>query len=181
MKITKKWLKENNACIEGTEWFNDQTESNAIKVLEKLVLENKLEWANWTIVRVMKRKQNIEYAIYAAEQVIDNFEQKHPDDKRPREAIEAAKLVLKNNTEKNRATARAAASATARAAASAAAWAAGDAAWAAARATAWAAASAAAWAAGDAARAAWAAGDPMAAMLKKIINNGIEILKRGNK
>lgn len=109
MKITKEWLKEKGACLDGTAWFNAQTETDAVKVLEKLVAEKKLDWGNWTIVRVMKRKQYIAYAIYAAEQVIDIYEKKYPKDKRPRQAIDAAKAVLSNDTKENRAAADAAA------------------------------------------------------------------------
>lgn len=113
-----------------------------------------IKWKKWT------KKDSVSLAIYAAELVIDIFEKEYPNDKRPRNAIEAAKKVLKNDTAKNRAAAKAAGDA-----AWAAAWAAGDAAGAAAWA-AW-----ASWAAGDAARAAaraaawaaWAAWDAGAA------------------
>jgi hypothetical protein len=100
------------------------------------------------------KKDSVMLAIYAAELVIDIFEKQYPNDKRPRNAIEAAKTYLKAP---NRAASAAAGDAAwaARAAAGAAS-AAGAAAWAAS-----AAAGAAAWAArdaaGDAARAASAA------------------------
>ena len=55
-----------------------------------------IEWHKWT------KKDSISLAIYAAELVLNNFEKKYPDDKRPREAIGAAKEVLKNDIEKNR-------------------------------------------------------------------------------
>ena len=44
----------------------------------------------------------VQYAVFAAEQVIDLFEQKYPDDKRPREAIEAAKKCIDDPSEKNK-------------------------------------------------------------------------------
>ena len=59
----------------------------------------------------MKRKQCIQYAIYAAEQVIDIFEKEYPDDKRPRKAIDAAKLYLEKPTKENKAAASSASSA----------------------------------------------------------------------
>lgn len=55
-----------------------------------------LKWKKWT------KKDSVSLAIYAAELVLDNFEKKYPDDKRPREAIEAAKKVLKEDNDKNR-------------------------------------------------------------------------------
>ena len=123
MKITQDWLNEQNACSEGIRWFKDQKKTDAIDVLNALIKDNQLEWANWTIVRVMTRPQYLAYAIYAAEQVIDIYEKKYPEDKRPRKAIDAAKSVLKNDTPKTRAAAweawaaREAAGAAARAAA----------------------------------------------------------------
>src|SRR3990167_2175163 len=64
-----------------------------------------IKWKKWT------KKDSVSLAIFSAELVLDNFEKKYPDDKRPREAIEAAKAVLKNDNEKTRDAASAAASA----------------------------------------------------------------------
>lgn len=50
----------------------------------------------------MTLQQRRELAVFAAEQVLDFFEQENPDDKRPRLAIEAAKKVIENDTEENR-------------------------------------------------------------------------------
>ena len=102
MKITKEWLKERSACSEGVEWFLAQKETDAVKVLKKLIDEDKWIWANWTICRIFDYKQKVQYAVFAAEQVIDLFEQKYPDDKRPREAIEAAKKCIDDPSEKNK-------------------------------------------------------------------------------
>jgi len=116
--------------------------------------------------------------VYAAEQVIDIYEKKYPNDKRPRNAIEAAKKCIGL---------KGAAARDAAGAAEVAAWAAEVAAWAA-----WAAGDAAgdaawaAWAAGDAAGdAAGAAGDAAGAaraaaekeMKIKILNYGLTLLK----
>ena len=102
MKITEKWLREQDACGEGVRWFKNQEKSDSIEVLEALIAEGQLEWANWLIVRVMKRKQYIAYAIFAAEQVISIYEKEYPNDDRPRKAIDAARQVLENDTAKNR-------------------------------------------------------------------------------
>ena len=55
-----------------------------------------LEWHKWT------KKDSVSLAIFAAELVLKNFEKEYPEDMRPREAIEAAKKVLKSDTAKNR-------------------------------------------------------------------------------
>ena len=107
MKITLDFLKEKSACQSGVDWC---VENNLIGLetpdfLHGLAKGSNYQWANWLIVRVMTRPQYLAYAIFAAEQVIDSYEKKYPDNKRPREAIEAAKKVLENDTEKNRAAA----------------------------------------------------------------------------
>ena len=102
MKLTEEWLREKSACSEGVEWFLKQKETDVVKVLKKLIKEKKLPWANWTIVRVMNYKQRVQYAVFAAEQVIGIFEKEYPDDKRPRQAIEAAKKCIENPSKENK-------------------------------------------------------------------------------
>jgi hypothetical protein len=57
---------------------------------------------------VLTHKQRIAYAIYAAEQVLEIFEKHNKEDKRPRITIDAARAVLKRDTQKNREAAAAA-------------------------------------------------------------------------
>jgi len=169
VKITKKWLKEQGACSEGVDWFMAFGKTDSVDVISGLLEAERFNWANWLIVRLLNRKDKIRYAIFAAEQVISLFEKKCPKDKRPRNAIDAAKAVLKKDTKETRAAAMAAALA------------AGDAAWAAAGAAAacaaYAAANTAALAAGDAA---WAAGAAAGDEMKeKIVRYGLKLHKKG--
>ena len=156
-RIDNRWLKKWNACSEGVDWFNAQKEREPIAVLKALMAVNKLDDANWVIVRLMSREQRIRYACYAAKQVLHSFEEKYPDDKRPREAINAALRCIKNNTPENKSAARSAA-----------------------RSAAWSAesavesAAAAAWSAESAASAAWSA---VAAAQIKILRYGIRLLR----
>ena len=120
MKITKNFLKKQNACEYGNVWFCDQKETELIPLLKKLMnkkiqsqirneySDNSLDWANWLIVRKMKYKQYVSYGIYAAEQVIDIFEERYPNNKVPRMQIEAAKKCIKNPSKKNKESAYAA-------------------------------------------------------------------------
>ena len=110
-KITIDVLKEYRACNEAVEMFGERTkgEVESIRLLRLLIKDKKYDWANWLIIRVMNHQQFLAYAIYAAEQVLDNFEKKFPNDNRPRLAIEAAKKVLKRDTKKNRSAAESAA------------------------------------------------------------------------
>ncbi|WOI85966.1 DUF7666 domain-containing protein [Rhodococcus qingshengii] len=138
---------------------------------------DKVCYRSMTIVKAYKwtAEDSVRLAIYAAEQVIKIYEDKYPDDTRPRDAIKAAKAYLRNPT----AAAAARADAAARAAAAARADAAARAAAAAARAAAYAAyaaaaaaarADAAAYAAADAAYAAAARADAAYAEFKAKIN-----------
>ena len=188
-KLTLKWLEKSGACKEAVEqWQKEGCEPDFIKTLERCIKIKKFGWGNWLIVRHMTYKQYVPYAVFAAEQVIDLFEKKYPDDKRPREAIEAANACIKNPSAKNKKAADVAAGAAraaeaagaAAGAARAAAWAAAGAAGAAAGAAAWAAeaARAAAWTAARAAGAAGAAaGAAEAAMQEKNLRYGIELLE----
>ena len=189
--ITLKNLKELRACGDGVDWFKAQNETAIDKVCLALCADNHEDWANWLIVRFMTRKQKLKYAIYAAEQVLEIFE-KHPNDARPRQAIAAAKKVLKSNTKKNRDAAAAAAHAATHAATHAAAHAA---VYAAAHAAAYDAAYAVYAAAYDAAYAAYAAAYDAAytaahaaahaaarkEMYLKIIKYGLRIMREKRK
>jgi len=178
MLINDAWIEKYKPCQEAVEWWDEKkrTPDDSIKILELLIKAKKLSWANWYIMRIMSYEQSVSYAVYAAEQVIDNFEKKHPDDKRPRQAIEAAKLCIKNPSKENKAAAYAAADAAADAAAA-------DAvAYAAAYAADAAAADAAAYAAyayadAAAAYAAYAYADA-AALKLKILKYGVSLLKK---
>ena len=88
-------------------------------------------WSEMRLVKTYKwtKKDSVLLAIFAAELVLENYEKKCPKDLRPRKAIEAAKKVLKDDTEESRSAARSAAESAASAAWSAAESAAWNAAW----------------------------------------------------
>ena len=104
MKVTTKWLKERGACDEGIIMFEEiHGKSAELKDVINFGIKSKDNtklqyYCNWLIVKKMNHGQQIKYAIYAAEQVLNIFEKKYPDDKRPRLAIEAAKKYLKLKT-----------------------------------------------------------------------------------
>ncbi|MBI4708225.1 MAG: hypothetical protein HY761_09945 [Candidatus Omnitrophica bacterium] len=180
MTITKEWLKEKLACKEGVDWFVNQQETEGIKIVEKLVQEDRLQWANWLIVRIMTKKQYVSYAVYSAEQVIDIYEKKYPEDKRPRNAIEAAKKCIENPSEENKKAAASAATSAHAAAAAHAAYSASaaSAAYSAAASAASAAYSASAASAAYSAAAASAAYSAAAYVARKnILEYGLELLR----
>jgi len=99
--ITLKWLQSKGACKKSLEAWQKETDHNTFATLNRLVSKNP-EWGSWLICRLMNKKQAVQYAIFAAEQVIDIYEGKYTD-KRPRNAIEAAKAYLKNPSKKTKA------------------------------------------------------------------------------
>lgn len=112
-KITSEWLKKQSACSDGYKWWLRHKSDNPVTVINSLMDDNRSDWANWLIVRVMTHEQQIKYAIFAAEKVIGIYEKQYPDDDRPRKAIEAAKEYLKYPDKTHRLAARAAARAAA--------------------------------------------------------------------
>jgi hypothetical protein len=65
---------------------------------EHLEQNDKQVWSEMKAVKIYKwtKENSVRLAIFSAELVIDIFEKKYPSDKRPRQAIEAAKAYLKN-------------------------------------------------------------------------------------
>jgi len=103
IKINKEWLNKHRACPEGIQWVLKQRLRDPIKLIKYCIKKQyKLDWANWLIVRVMDYKQYVSYAVYAAEQVIDIYEKKHPGNNAPRNAINAAKKCIKYPSDKNK-------------------------------------------------------------------------------
>ena len=66
--------------------------------------DNKECWKEMRVVKAYKWQKNdsVLFAIYAARLVIKIYEDRYPDDKRPREAIEAAEAYQKHPCEKHR-------------------------------------------------------------------------------
>lgn len=122
-KNTKKvslWLlKKLHACKSGVEYWKSLPKEHredplwlmqhAIESDDEAILKD----ANWLICRLFSDKNTQRYAVFAARQVLHIFEEKYPDDDRPRKAIEAAEAVIKRNTADNRKRARLAADNTA--------------------------------------------------------------------
>lgn len=101
MQITKRWLQAKGACKEGTEFFESQKETDAVKLIKKYKSMYP-EWCNWLIVRVMTYKQYVSYAVFSAEQVIDIYEKQYPNDSRLRYAIEFVKKCIDDPSNENK-------------------------------------------------------------------------------
>lgn len=101
LRITKKWLRKNFACQDAYKWYCKQNTTDLFELVKRAKKEKKYDWINWVITRKMTKRQCAQYAIYAAEKVLHIYEKKYPDDSRPRLAIEAAKMYLRNQNNKN--------------------------------------------------------------------------------
>ena len=105
MLINKKWFTDHKACSEGyeyvLEYFKDKESVEVDIFINQLIADSKYEWANWTITKASTKEQAVRYAISAAELVLPIYENKYPNSKEPRAAIEATKNWLENPTEKN--------------------------------------------------------------------------------
>ena len=120
--IDLQFLKDRNACDEGIKYFEEEIKEPILarELIEKLLATKKREkmgWVSWLLCKLFSRPHYIQYAVFAAEQVLPIFEKEYPDDKLPREAIEAAKQVALNDNGENRKIAADAANAAANAAA----------------------------------------------------------------
>ena len=104
MKITLDYLKEKGACKSGIDWCkeNGLIDLTDKEFLTKLVGAEQFDYSYWLLKKLFNKRQSVQMAIFAAEQVIDIYEKKYPDNKKPREAIEAARKVLENDTKENR-------------------------------------------------------------------------------
>lgn len=94
MRITKQWLKDKNACMEGIKWFVSQKRRSVDSICKALIAENHHEWASWLITKSLDKQNCVRYAIFAAEQVIDIYKKEYPQDDRPMKSIQAARNYL---------------------------------------------------------------------------------------
>jgi len=104
-KVTKKWLNSENACSGSLKYVidNNYMDLSPIDFINKLMENNRFLDANWLIVRVMNKKQKVQYAIFAAELVLHIFEKKYLNNKRSKLAIEVTKNYIKNLCRQTRA------------------------------------------------------------------------------
>ena len=118
---------------------------------KSIIQDDKEVWSEMRIVKTWRwtKRDSVALAIYSASLALPNYEREYPDDKRPRNAINAARKWLKTGSKKGLLAARSAARSAAWSAEGSAAWSAWSAAW---------SAESAARSAGSAARsAAWSA------------------------
>ena len=130
MKITKSEIKTFRPCFGAWKWYLKNQEEDLLTLLlnvnsDKTAVDEDgsfqgAAWANWLMQKLVEGKKElaVKIAVYSARLVLGIYEYAYPDNRSPREAIEAAEKWLENPCKET----------------SDAVWAAADASWAAARA-----------------------------------------------
>ncbi len=107
--VTIKELNAMHACSDGVEWYKVNKKKTLLLTLDEAKTDSELNYFNWFVSKSLNKTNKIKYAIYAAEQVINIYESKYPNDSRPRKAIESAKNYLNDPSDTNKKSAAAAA------------------------------------------------------------------------
>jgi len=181
MYIIKEKLLELCACENSIIWLEANhigTVEQGIALLWETDHSEKFNWSNWILSRVLNHHNQVKYAVNSAELVLLIWENEFPKDKRPHEAINAAKAWINDPSPENTEKCRQAAWSAAWAAEAAAGWAARAANTA--YAASWAADNAAGWAAEGADLSTLSASRAIAAdptKAKEIIDYGLNLLR----
>ena len=104
MNLNLKKLIALDACKDGLRCYkkNDcplTVEETVLKLMDSNE-PGKFKWSNWLLTHVFTKEQNIQYAVFAAEQVLFIFEKQFPENFRVRNAINSAKKYLKSPLKK---------------------------------------------------------------------------------
>lgn len=94
--FTREFMENNRGCY-SVEYLNSLSFMNSEPITLKSILESEIPLKDkyWFVCKKLATKeQNKEIAISVAEIVLPIYEKHYPKDKRPREAIEAAKQYI---------------------------------------------------------------------------------------
>lgn len=100
-KIIKQ-LEKMGACESAIDWVRLQNSDNIISLINKAMKEEYFDWVNWYLLKRMNKGQQISFAVFAAEQVLETYEKEYPDDTEPRETINVARKYWKNKKIKDK-------------------------------------------------------------------------------
>ena len=56
-KISLKWLREHGACNSEIEWFQKQKQTDPVKILNKLMKEQRAPMAKWLLEMMLNNKE----------------------------------------------------------------------------------------------------------------------------
>jgi hypothetical protein len=102
-KITPQLLTDLGACREGKDWAVSVI-GKGMDLVTMLPLFERADWMLWLLknTEALDKVGYVRLAVVCAQSVLDIYEKKYPDDKRPRLAIDAAIRYAREPTEKNR-------------------------------------------------------------------------------
>lgn len=67
--LTTDKLRQLGACVEAYKWVAQKEEQSYIDIIEKSIIEDHMDWANWLLLRILDPEQRLKYAKFASEQV----------------------------------------------------------------------------------------------------------------
>ena len=84
MKLSLEIAQSKNACSDGIIWYKYHGEPDTVEsCVEQLIADTKcsehLNYANWLLSEMLSLDDKVQYAIFAAEQVLEIFEKARPD------------------------------------------------------------------------------------------------------
>ena len=100
MKLTKQQIIDLSPCADGLA-FAKSRKFNIVQIWNTCERGDWLIWLLQNTNAWKDKAQKVEVAVACAEHVLVIFENKYSDDKRPRQAIEAAKLWIESPTPAN--------------------------------------------------------------------------------
>jgi hypothetical protein len=100
MKFTKQKLLALKPCADGLA-YAESLKFDFVRIYDEC---ERGDWLIWLLrkSRNLDKPKAVELAIVCARHVLEIFEKKYPEDKRPRQALKAAEKWLSNPTEENR-------------------------------------------------------------------------------
>lgn len=97
--ITAKWLRKTDACYASRTWFETRVVEGAAtdipSMLQLLLKEDRINWAFWGMIRLMSRRQCLEYALACAEAARAAYPGRTPPRYRIASRLEEVKRYLK--------------------------------------------------------------------------------------
>ena len=97
--VVTGWAKENKMCADGYSWWKGTIDAPDIDAsIKKLKDEKKYEWCMWIVIKIMSDDDQIDFAIYAFEQMINKAA---PLDKDLKAALDFARAGLFDSTLKD--------------------------------------------------------------------------------
>ena len=106
MRISTAIIKELKPCKDRLENYLKHYQ-DFDGTLEDFILLDKITYNDkvWVFNRLASKEQNVKWALLCASSILHIFEDKFPNDKRPRVALEAIEAWLNNPTKENAANA----------------------------------------------------------------------------